>query len=73
MDIGRYSKLPWRPDRVETVVNKPKPINRGDLISILAPAKSIDKSIVDYAKDFLVQRGFEVKVSAHCTGRLARA
>ena len=50
-------------------MNKPKPINRGDLISILAPAKSIDKSIVDYAKDFLVQRGFEVKVSAHCTGR----
>ena len=50
-------------------MNKPKPINRGDLISILAPAKSIDKSIVDYAKDFLVQRGFQVKVSAHCIGR----
>ena len=50
-------------------MKKPQPINPGDLISILAPAKSIDKSIVDYAKDFLVQRGFEVNVSAHCTGR----
>ena len=50
-------------------MNKPQLINPGDLISILAPAKSIDKSIVDYATDFLVQRGFRVKVSAYCTGR----
>ena len=50
-------------------MKKPQPINPGDLICIIAPAKSIDKSIVDYAKEVLVQRGFRVKVSAHCTGQ----
>jgi len=49
-------------------MKKPQLINKGDLISILAPAKSIEKSIVDHARDFLIQRGFRVVVSAHCTG-----
>jgi len=40
----------------------------GDLIEIVAPAKSIEKRHVDTAKSFLEDAGFRVRVSAHCLG-----
>ena len=47
----------------------PKTLNQGDLISILAPAKSIDTSFVEYAKIVLEERGFKVVISTNCLGR----
>lgn len=46
----------------------PQSLIKGDLISIVAPAKSIDSDIVDYAQDLIVERGFRAKVSTHCKG-----
>lgn len=47
----------------------PKRLIPGDLISILAPAKSIDVDVVKYATEILNKRGYRTKVSRHCLGR----
>jgi len=41
----------------------------GDLIQIVAPAKEIEASFVEYATKFFVDVGYRVKVSMHCLGR----
>lgn len=43
-------------------------LQAGDLIAIVAPAKSIDKELVLNAAKFFEANGFEVQISAHCTG-----
>jgi muramoyltetrapeptide carboxypeptidase len=43
-------------------------LEKGDLIYITAPAKSIDQKCVDAAKDFFEANGFKVLVSDHCCG-----
>jgi len=47
-------------------IEKLKP---GDLIEILAPAKSIEKTHVEAAVKTLEKMGFNVRVSEHCLGR----
>ncbi|MCE2742385.1 MAG: LD-carboxypeptidase [Fluviicola sp.] len=43
-------------------------LQKGDLIYITAPAKSIDISFVDYAKNYFENQGYKVLISQHCTG-----
>ena len=45
------------------------PLRPNDLICITAPAKAIEASAVLYAKDFLEQQGYRVRISEHCLGR----
>jgi muramoyltetrapeptide carboxypeptidase len=50
-------------------MNTPIPfLHPGDLISILAPAKSIDKELVLNAVAFFESKGYQVEVGEHCTG-----
>jgi muramoyltetrapeptide carboxypeptidase len=44
------------------------PLQKGDLIFITAPAKSIDSSYVHYAENYLLNQGYRVEISAHCLG-----
>ena len=44
------------------------PLQKGDLISITAPAKSIDASYVHFAANYLEEKGFRVDISKHCLG-----
>lgn len=43
-------------------------LQKGDLIYITAPAKSIDSSYVMYAENYLKNQGFQVEISTHCLG-----
>lgn len=43
-------------------------LQKGDLIYITAPAKSIDISFVDFAKSYFENQGYKVLISQHCTG-----
>lgn len=43
-------------------------LQKGDLIYITAPAKSIDSSFVHYAEYYLKNQGFQVEISDHCLG-----
>ena len=47
----------------------PKSLIPGDLISILAPAKSIEAGFVEYAVEVLNKKGYRTKVSQHCLGQ----
>jgi muramoyltetrapeptide carboxypeptidase len=47
----------------------PKPLNKGDLIYITAPAKAIDEEPVFYTRDFFTSHGFRVEISKHCFGQ----
>jgi muramoyltetrapeptide carboxypeptidase len=46
----------------------PSYLKPGDLIRMVAPAKSIDVAHVDYATKWLTSHGFKVEVSKHCLG-----
>lgn len=46
-----------------------KPLKKGDLIIIVAPAKAIEKEYVDFAKVKLNEMGFRVEISQHCLGK----
>ncbi len=46
----------------------PKPLQKGDHIQIVAPAKRIDASHVHLAKETLEKAGFEVSISKNCLG-----
>jgi len=46
----------------------PAKLLKGDLIYLVSPAKRIDSGIVNYAKEVLIELGFQVEVSPHCTG-----
>lgn len=48
----------------------PPPLQPGDTIVILAPAKAIEEHHVKFAQDFLEKNGFSVRISEHCLGRL---
>ncbi len=48
--------------------NKIKNLTKGDTVRIVAPAKSIDKASVDFAKNLLEEKGFIVEISKHCLG-----
>lgn len=51
-------------------MNKSAPyLCRGDKIAIVAPAKSIDKEHVFFAKSFFESKGFEVELGKHCLGK----
>ncbi|MBI1836161.1 MAG: LD-carboxypeptidase [Flavobacteriia bacterium] len=43
-------------------------LQKGDLIYITAPAKSIDAHCIDFAKNFFEANGFNVLISEHCLG-----
>ena len=47
----------------------PKSLIPGDLISIVAPAKSIEADFVEYAVEVLNKKGYRTKVSQHCRGQ----
>ncbi len=44
------------------------PLQKGDLIALVAPAKAIESRLVFYARDFFESNGFRVKIGKHCTG-----
>lgn len=44
----------------------PEPLNTGDTIAIVAPAKRIEASHVHFAKGFLEKAGFRVQISKYC-------
>lgn len=48
--------------------NSIQPLQKGDLVYITAPAKSIDEASVFLAKDFFEKNGFRVQISDHCLG-----
>lgn len=48
-------------------LNVPK-LSKGDKIAIVAPAKSINKKQVFFAKEFFESNGFEVVLGEHCLG-----
>ncbi len=45
-----------------------KPLQPGDLIAIVAPAKAIEESHITFAKVLFESRGYRVQVGAHCLG-----
>ena len=45
-----------------------KPLQPGDLIAIVAPAKAIEESHITFAKALFESRGYRVQVGAHCLG-----
>ena len=45
-----------------------KPLQIGDLITIVAPAKAIEESHITFAKALFESRGYRVQVGAHCLG-----
>lgn len=45
------------------------PLQEGDQIRIIAPAKAIEKEFVDYAQQYLESKGFHVTISDHCLGQ----
>lgn len=47
----------------------PPPLEKNDLILIVAPAKAIEATIVVYAKDYLESKGFRVEIAQHTTGQ----
>lgn len=44
-------------------------LKEGDTVGICAPAKAIDKELVEIAASFLRAEGFKVLIAPHCTGR----
>ena len=48
---------------------EPKPLKKGDLIYITAPAKAIEEGPVFYTRDFFTSCGFRVEISKHCFGQ----
>lgn len=48
---------------------QPSPLQKGDLIYITAPAKSIEKEHLEFAVDLFEREGFRVLLSEHCVGR----
>lgn len=46
----------------------PTPLQKGDHIQIVAPAKRIDASHVHQTKEILENEGFEISISEHCLG-----
>ena len=50
-------------------MNPIPPLKSGDLIEIVAPAKAIEAEHVNFAKTFLEQKGFKVRISEHCLGQ----
>lgn len=46
-------------------------LQTGDLIRIVAPAKAIEESCVLFAKSFLEDQGFRVKIGRHTLGRFS--
>ncbi len=47
----------------------PLPLQKGDLVYITAPAKSVDEQIISVAKSFFEQHGFKVRISTNCLGQ----
>ena len=45
------------------------PLQKGDLIYITSPAKSIETECIDFAKSFFEKHGFRVQISQHCLGQ----
>ena len=48
--------------------NEIKNLQKGSRIRIVAPAKTIDKSSVDFAKKVLEEKGYHVEISKNCLG-----
>jgi muramoyltetrapeptide carboxypeptidase len=47
----------------------PKPLKKGDLVYITAPAKAIDEGPVFFTRDFFIRQGFRVEISKNCFGQ----
>jgi muramoyltetrapeptide carboxypeptidase len=48
---------------------QPAPLQKGDLIYITAPAKSIEKDHLEFAVNLFEREGFRVLLSSHCAGQ----
>lgn len=51
------------------MITRPIPLQKGDIIRIVAPAKAIDAHSVAFAKKALESKGYVVEVSDHCLGQ----
>lgn len=50
-------------------MHTPKKLQKEDVIALVAPAKAIEKECIDHATKLWEEKGFRVKVGAHCLGR----
>lgn len=48
---------------------QPAPLQKGDLIYITAPAKSIEKDHLEFAVNLFEREGFRALLSSHCAGQ----
>lgn len=48
---------------------QPEELKKGDTIAIIAPAKCIEKEVIDYAVQVIKENGFKPIVSKHCLGK----
>ena len=46
----------------------PQYLKKGDTVAIVAPAKAIEKEVISYAKTYLEEAGFKVKIGKNCLG-----
>ena len=49
-------------------MKRPDNLEKGDLIYIVSPAKSIDQGSIDFAKQLLESWGFRVECASHTLG-----
>lgn len=47
----------------------PEYLKKGDTVAIVAPGKAIEKEVIDYAKTYLEDAGFKVKIGKNCLGK----
>lgn len=47
----------------------PEKLKKGDTIQLIAPAKAIDKTYIDFAVDYWKMNSFKVKIGENCLGQ----
>lgn len=50
------------------MIKIPEQLKEGDTIAIVSPAKAIEKEVINFAKAFLEDAGFQVNIGKHCLG-----
>ena len=63
-----HTPLLFQKHYLYTVKNEIRNLKKGDKIRIVAPAKTIDKSFVFFAKNLLEEKGYIVEIGDNCLG-----
>ncbi len=53
----------------ETLFKSPSFLQKGDVIFITAPSKSVEPDVINHAKSFFENQGFSVLISPNCMGK----